>query len=343
MTKYDNIYFKIGQPSTGKSYGFNIKSLQDTAQFAKLTPQRYKMIPVSGGVGNEYKGLQNTDLAISYDVVQHSIRLGEFLKFLMKAILNPADDYVLFLDDFHNQDISSLLSEYTPLFKAQQKVDLIDIVDIPDDLNIDEWPTTQEFIKRWNMFVDSLDDVAVVPITNRLSGEDIKLIYPSNFYLFGAANFNEKTTNIFADWQDRATITYIDPLEQMELLRDKYPSDEFVECVVSINNHLKDILENDHDIYDIERYCFGIWKIVDATDNITEDKEEQKKLVRFFFGMIKNSLIYNNKNSMINNIGKKLLQKLKNDTKDKFNMLFENELKGDITHKTLHSFGIYES
>ena len=45
----------------------------------------------------------------------------------VSAIVNSKVPHVVFLDDFHNQDISSLLSEYTPLFKAQQKRGLKEI------------------------------------------------------------------------------------------------------------------------------------------------------------------------------------------------------------------------
>ena len=105
----NNIYFKIGQPNTGKSHGFKEYSLKADAIF-KDQDFKYKIIPVSGGIGNEYKGLQNTDLALSYDPIKTEVRFGEFLQLLIKAILQPSKSHVVFLDDFHNQDISSLLS-----------------------------------------------------------------------------------------------------------------------------------------------------------------------------------------------------------------------------------------
>lgn len=339
----NNIRFKIGQPSTGKSFGFRLENLQD--EFKGLTQDEYKLIPVSGGVGNEYKGLQNTDLAISYDVVNENIKLGDFLKMLMKAIKNPSKNYVVFLDDFHNQDISSLLSEYTPLFKSQQKVNLKGKIKDIEDLKEKDFNNTSEFITKWNSFIDTLKDVTIIPITNRISGEDIKLVYPSNFYLFGAGNFNEKTISIFADWTDRADIEYIDPFDEMEKFKNKYNKEEkneFINTLFNINHKLKEILEDeDIEIYDYEKYCFGIWKAVDENDSIIVGIEERKKLIKFFFSMIKNSLIYNNKNSYINNIGTKLLEKMEKN--ELFKKLFETELKEDITNKILHSFGIYDS
>jgi hypothetical protein len=342
----NNIIFKIGQPSTGKSFGFRLKSLKETEKFKNLTQDEYKLIPVSGGVGNEYKGLQNTDLAISYDVVNENIKLGEFLKILMKAIQNPTKNYVVFLDDFHNQDISSLLSEYTPLFKSQQKINLTDKIKDIKELQEKDFNNTSEFITKWNSFIDTLKDIeniAIIPIANRISGEDIKLVYPSNFFLFGAGNFNEKTVSIFADWTDRADIEYIDPFDEMKKFKEKYNKageNEFINTIFEINNNLKDILE-DIEIYDIEKYCFGIWKVLDEENKITTKKVVQKILIRFFFSMINNSLIYNNKNSYINDIGIKLLEKMKDD--ELFKKLFEEELKDEINNKTLHSFGIYNS
>jgi len=345
----NNIFFKIGQPSTGKSYGFCLNYLKDNFEgFENLTPNEYLLIPVSGGVGNEYKGLQNTDLALSWDPIKQTVKFGEFLQILMKAIINPDKKYVVFLDDFHNQDISSLLSEFTPLFKAQQKIDLTGRT-TPNHqlLTIERYTNHQFFITEWNAFIESLrnNDTPIIPITNRISGESIKLVYPSNFYLFGAANFNEKTVSIFADWADRAYIEYIDCLGEMnKFLQDPAHdnTNEFVKCVCEINNYLKNILEDDEiGIYDHEKYCFGIWKIVDETGQLPTEADKQKDLIRFLFGMIKNSFVYNNKNSYINDIGKKLLTQMKTNTY--FSTLFVDDLGEEVTNRTLHKFAIYES
>lgn len=345
----NNIYFKIGQPSTGKSYGFRLENLKKISRFENLTSKEYLLIPVSGGIGNEYKGLQNTDLALSFDPINKTVKFGEFLQILMKAIVTPSKNYVVFLDDFHNQDISSLLSEFTPLFKAQQKVDLSDRT-TPDHelLTTERYENYQLFISNWNTFIESLrnDSTPIIPITNRVSGESIKLVYPSNFYLFGAANFNEKTVNIFADWADRAHIEYIDCLEEMKKFQEKLDKDntsEFITCICGMNNHLKDILEDDEiGIYDYDKYCFGIWKIIDETSQFPTNKDKQKELIKFLFSMIKNSLVYNNKNSYINDIGKKLLSKMKDDD-TYFVELFQIELAEKISNKTLYKFSIYES
>lgn len=340
-----NIYFKIGQPSTGKSYGFQEENLKEK-YFEDKKKILYKKIPVSGGVGNEYKGLQNTDLALSYDVVNKTLKFGEFLQMLMKAISNPTIPYIVFLDDFHNQDISSLLSEYTPLFKAQQKVDLTDNEQIKDTPNLGifqlkEFEKVEDFILKWNEFIIDLK-VHKESITNRISGEDLLLVYPSNFYLLGCANFNEKTISIFADWADRAVIKYIDPIENMSLLKDE---SDFIQCAKSLNHNLEIILE-DYNIFDYEKYCFGIWKVKDENKKIIDDEKKQKEIIRFFFSMIKNSLIYNNKNSEINEIGWRLIQSMKDDDFFKKNFEVDFELEFDEENKevfkTLHKFGIYE-
>ncbi len=291
----ENIYFKIGQPNTGKSYSFRKENLEK--EYFNDKEIEYLKIPVSGGIGNEYKGLQNTDLAISYDPIKENLKFGEFLQMLMKAILNPNINYIVFLDDFHNQDISSLLSEYTPLFKAGQKVDLKNKIKLNEELKEElkeELLNKEDFnIEKWNEFIDSLK-VIQESITNRVSGESLKLVFPSNFYLLGCANFNEKTINIFADWSDRAKIEYVNPIKIMEELKDE---NDFIKCTKKLNKDLQEILENKN-IYDYEKYCFGIWKVKDITE-----LEEQKEIIKFFFFMIKNSLIYNNKNSEINEIG----------------------------------------
>lgn len=336
-----NIYFKIGQPNTGKSYSFEKENLK------KFLGDniRYKKIPVSGGIGNEYKGLQNTDLAISYDVVNKTVKFGEFLQMLMKAIINPDIPHVVFLDDFHNQDISSLLSEYTPLFKSQQKVSLKKKILNPEIATIEHFENVSEFIKKWNKFIKSLG-VHYETVTNRISGEDLLLVYPDNFYLFGAANFNEKTINIFADWADRAKIEYIDPIKVMDDEKLNKNND-FIICAKKLNNGLKEILE-DNLIFDYEKYCFGIWKVVDEKGEIVSDEEKQKEIIKFFFFMIKNSLIYNNKNSEINEIGWELIKKMKDDEffqKFEIDINFEWDLDNNPKEifKVLHYFGIYEN
>ena len=343
-----NILFNIGQPNTGKSYKFEESNLF-TKEEKEKRKYKYLKIPVSGGIGNEYKGLQNTDLAITYDPIKEELRFGEFLQMLMSAIVNPTVPHVVFLDDFHNQDISSLLSEYTPLFKGQQKRDIVNI-DSNHSIFNSEFNNVDDFIEKWNTFIEThCIDAPIVPITNRISGQSLKLVYPSNFYLLGGANFNENSLNIFADWEDRATITYLDPIKSFDKdfsMKDDETDDNkvFLECCKELNKNLKELLEA-KEIFDYEKYCFGMWKIVNKKGYIINDleekkeKKEQKKLISFFFGMIKNSLKYNNKNSEINSIGKDLIE-----TMSKTNKWFKEniEKREDIDKKILHQHNIYE-
>lgn len=345
----DHIYFKIGQPSTGKSYSFAKNNLE-LKEF-KDEAIEYLRIAVSGGIGNEYKGLQNTDLAISYDPIKKNLRFGEFLQHLMKAIINPRKKFIVFLDDFHNQDISSLLSEYTPLFKSQQieKLDEKIIGNAQKELNeiLKEtvFNNVDDFIKKWNLFINSLKiNAPLIPITNRISGESIQLIFPDNFYLLCAANFNEKTINIFVDWADRAHIEHVDPLEQMndKIFENDKDNKDFIDAVKNMNIVLKEKLEK-QDIFDYEKYCFGIWKIINSDRKVENDMEKQKSLIKFFFSMIKNSLIYNNKNSLINEIGWEIIKEMQNNAwfKDKIKSI--NTDSTEIDKKILHDLRIYES
>ncbi len=342
-----HIYFKIGQPNTGKSYSFEKNNLKQR-EF-KNEDLEYLRIAVSGGIGNEYKGLQNTDLAISYDPINKNLRFGEFLQHLMKAIINPKKVYIVFLDDFHNQDISSLLSEYTPLFKSQQIEGLEGKIGGAQEefeaiIEKEIFDNVDDFIKKWNLFINNLQiSVPIIPITNRISGESIKLIFPNNFYLLCAANFNEKTINIFADWADRAHIEYVDPLQQMndEIFKNDKDNVAFINAVKKMNTILKEKLEK-HDIFDYEKYCFGIWKIINSDRKVENNLEEQKSMIKFFFGMIKNSLIYNNKNSLINEIGWEIIKEMQDD------VWFKKEIQSidkdaEINKKILHNLNIYES
>lgn len=373
----NNIYFKIGQPNTGKSHGFQKKQLLENPLFHDKEVE-YMPIPVAGGVGNEYKGLQSTDLALSYDVINKTIRFGDFLKTLMSAIIQPNKPHVVFLDDFHNQDISSLLSEYTPLFKGQQKVDLTEheetITEAGIDLNLlnaEEFETVEDFILRWNVLINKIKEIDTkivsIPITNRISGSSLELIFPGNFYLLGAANFNEKTLSIFADWNDRAEIDTIDPIKtQKTVFREEGGQSKlgetvleeaeakFIKCCLTMNTNLQSILE-EQNIFDHEKYCFGIWKVVDEHGKIVSG-DKQIKVVEFFFSMIKNSLIYNNKNSEINTIGWKLIVAMKNDewfiehmglSKEKIEELekldIDDDQKNGKIFKLLHTLNIYDN
>lgn len=333
----NNIDFVIGQPNTGKSYHFEEKQIFNNG--INNNDYKYLKIPVSGGIGNEYKGLQSTDLAITYDPIKKEIRFGEFLQILMSAIVNPNIPHVIFLDDFHNQDISSLLSEYTPLFKSQQKRDIPNI-DSSNEIFNQTFSSTDEFIKIWNKFIkEHCLDIPKVPITNRISGESLYLVYPSNFYLLGAANFNANTLNIFADWEDRARITYKDPIETFTLSNDDAG---FVECCKELNTKLRSILEN-KDIFDYEKYCFGMWKIVEPDGNPISDPSKQKDIFRFLFGMIKNSLRFNNKNSLINTIGKSLFIEMQSNDWFRSNIKEINQdLEDKVFFKILHTYNIYE-
>lgn len=335
---YNNIEFIIGQPNTGKSYNFEESQLFNIVDKKHY---KYKKIPVSGGIGNEYKGLQNTDLAITYDPIKEEVRFGEFLQVIMSAIVNPKVPHVVFLDDFHNQDISSLLSEYTPLFKSQQMRD-INEVNSDNEVFREEFNSSDEFIKVWNSFIDShCSNIPQVPLTNRVSGDSLKLVFPSNFYLLGAANFNENTLNIFADWEDRAEVSYKYPIEsfqESEFFEDK-KEDNFLKCCIKLNENLKNILK-DKGIFDYERYCFGLWKVV-TSDNELIDEEDRIKTIKFFFGMIKNALKLNNKNSEINNIGWDLMISIKEDKWIKENIPdIANIDEKDL--ELLHKYNIYE-
>ena len=338
----NNIYFVIGQPNTGKSYDFEEKQLFKTGQ--NDIDYKYLKIPVSGGIGNEYKGLQNTDLAITFDPIKRKLRFGEFLQILMSAIVNSQVPHVVFLDDFHNQDTSSLLSEYTPLFKAQQKRELQDI-EATHEIFKDSFASIEEFIDRWNLLIDEkFQGLPYVGITNRISGKSLKLLYPSNFYILGAANFNKNSLNIFADWEDRAEIEYKNPIEDFKT-SSKYnevKDNEFVKCCLQLNEALKEILKVEG-IYDSEKYCFGMWKMFDYNRALINDEKQQIQLIKFFFRMIKNTLKFNNKNSLINSIGEELFKRMqdnnwfRNNIEDLSKILNEKDFK-----EILNNYNIYE-
>ncbi len=111
---------------------------------------------------------------------------------------------------------------------------------------------------------------------------------------------------------------------------------------------MKQLLK-ENKIFDFEKYCFGLWKIVDKDQNIIGEEntpiniEIQKEVVKFFFGMIKNSLKYNNKNSEVNRLGWELMCRIKEEEWIKTNMTDIAGINVDNKNfELLHEYNIYE-
>ena len=86
-----------------------------------------------------------------------------------------------------------------------------------------------------------------------------------------------------------------------------------------------------------------MWKVFDFNQELVKDKKEQVKIIKFFFRMIKNSLKFNNKNSLINFVGENLFKQMQEDDWFKTNIediskIHENQ---DI-REILHKYNIYE-
>lgn len=302
-----NILFLFGNPNTGKSYGFQPSNLGLTLG----TKFYYEKITVSGGIGNEFRGLQSSDLAISMDVINRSIKLGPLLITLMRAVLNPTVPHVIVLDDAHNQNLSSLLSEFTPVFKEGEKVvayskdkkhDLVEALGknfkTSDVVNISQFNDVIRSVRDY--FEKNGIKCGNSKITNRVSGEDIEIIFPDNFFLLVAGNYNQHTTNIFADWRDRAVVKSIHSLSSDLIERPNYKNDPKKVSFNRINQALKEVLSL-HNIFDFDRYLFGIFKVEGQSDDF---------LIKFAFAMIKNSLVEHGNSHKVNLIGKDLIAKL---------------------------------
>ncbi|QDM02091.1 hypothetical protein [Aliarcobacter butzleri] len=85
-----------------------------------------------------------------------------------------------------------------------------------------------------------------------------------------------------------------------------------------------------------------MWKIIDSNGNAISDLGEQKKVVKFLFGMIKNALRFNNKNSWINKIGWELFVAMQTNEWFKNNIKMLNGNIENIDYGILHEFNIYE-
>jgi len=82
-----NIYFKVGQPNTGKSHGFSQTEVKNCIADTGYRELKYKKVSVSGGEGNEFRGLQSSDLAISFDPVNSTIVCNIFKIFHWREFL----------------------------------------------------------------------------------------------------------------------------------------------------------------------------------------------------------------------------------------------------------------
>lgn len=312
-----NIYFKVGQPNTGKSHGFSQTEVKNCIADTGYRELKYKKVSVSGGEGNEFRGLQSSDLAISFDPVNSTIVFGSLLKAIMQAISKPEDIHVYFLDDFHNQKISSLLSEFTPLLKPQNAVqnykdsnaDIEQIKTRFPELFNDASMPAEQIISLWNSFVSEASDILKVDletVTNKVTGQDISLYFPDNFYLFGAANFNDKTLNIYSDWQARAHIEYIDPLDTIDYIKDTHGENEFYSLLVELNLKVRDYLEmNEYFAY--KSICFGFWGYFNNGNEI-EGVEAQKDAILNATNALATSLKQNHLHDHINGLGSEILQ-----------------------------------
>lgn len=368
-----NIHFYIGQPNTGKSHDFKkeilIKQLTHrNGSFPVYKGVKYEPVSVSGGEGNEFRGLQSSDLAISFDPVNNQILFGSLLKSIMKAISEPEKAHVFFLDDFHNQNISSLLSEFTPLLKTQNMFNNYNTYIDPihkikkrkkfEKLFNDEFISIEELIFLWNEFIDFMDksyrlsvnstkrnpeNYSIIAISNKISGQSIKLLFPDNFFLLGAANFNSKTLNIFSDWQARATIHYKDPLEQYKGWAEKKSSgtdseNNQTKLFKDLNEKVRTFLE-EKGFYDFKSVCFGYWGY-----EAPQDKTKLEAELLNAFALVNTSLKFHHRNEWINDLGKEFISIINQyNTNNTASVVFEEIMKLENTEEQLYKLGLYEN
>ena len=87
----------------------------------------------------------------------------------------------------------------------------------------------------------------------------------------------------------------------------------------------------------------GMWKMFDYNRALINDEKQQIQLIKFFFRMIKNTLKFNNKNSLINSIGEELFKRMqdnnwfRNNIEDLSKILNEKDFK-----EILNNYNIYE-
>jgi hypothetical protein len=315
----NNIYFKIGQPNTSKSYSFERKQLFKNEKFNNENSYKYFKIMVEGGENN-LKGLNSEDISISYNVVTEKPYFTEFLQIIMSSIINPEIPHILFLDDFHNIDISSLLSPYTGMLKNFNEIENTKSLD--EFFNIDNQNKEIQTIEEWNTLIKKIAEdnkIEISTILNKMTGENIELFAPKNLFILGAANWNYNSINIFDDIRERAKIEYIDIYSDEKELKDKdiniNKNNAYFKTLLNINKYLKEILEDNH-IFDYEKYGIGIYRYFKnnlSEKEILEDNHILFQDMRQTFDLIRSSLRFNGKNSYINEYSYLLIKKLLND------------------------------
>jgi hypothetical protein len=297
-----NIELKIGQPNTGKSYSFEENQLFKDVD--KKTYEYYKIM-VEGG-NDSLKSLTSEDITISYNPAKNEAYLSKFIKTVMSAIINNGAPHVIFLDDFHNIDISSLLSPYMGMLKSFQSFTNVDNNVIDTD-----YDSLDEYTDKWNDYINTIQNanplLNVFTIENKINGQQVKLFAPKNLYIVGAANWNYNTINMFSDIRERADIHYITLQEKtIDILQSINNKEDYETIIKHINYTLSKVLE-EFNIYDFEKYGIGIHR-VDKMNEFTEKNVESD--LYSVFDLIKDSIQQNGKKSYINEISYLLIKEL---------------------------------
>lgn len=297
-----NIELKIGQPNTGKSFSFEENQL-----FKNVNKESYEYYKIMVEGGNDsLKALTSEDITISYNPVKNEAYLSKFLKTIMSAIVNDSSPHVIFLDDFHNVDISSLLSPYMGMLKNFQSFD-----NVNNNIIREKYSSLENYTEKWNNYIEDIKkenpSLNIFTIENKINGQQIKIFAPSNLYIVGAANWNYNTINMFADIRERAYINYkgleVKPIDNLSEISTK---EDYKSIIGHINYSLKEVLE-DFNIYDFEKYGVGIHRIEKikelSINNITSD-------LLSLFDLIRDSIQQNGQKGYINEISYLLIKEL---------------------------------
>ncbi len=316
---HKNICFKLGQPNTGKSFSFEENNLFKGVD--KDSYFYYKEL-VCGGINSDV-GLKSTDISINYNPATKSSVLTPFLKTLMSAIVNKDTPHVIFLDDFHNVDISALLSPYMGALKTFYTIK----EDVPFGLN-DSFDI-ESYTKEWNKYIQQILEknphIESSQMFNKTNGQSIKFFAPKNLYILGAANWNRNTKHIFADIRDRAQIKEIKPSTSKEFnvsLKNSYDLNDYNNVIHFVNNSVVEALEEFGLFNSENKYLVGEFRTDKLFKNQTKSeltKEVIKNDLLEAFDLIFDSIDENGRQQETNEIGYLIIKELlKNETFEKF-------------------------
>jgi len=307
----------LGIPSTGKSHYLNEHLLKKTG----IPVNNIFKIAIEKGLN----GTNSNRLILGYGYKEGipTDKKGLLLKIIQKAINNPYQQYVINLEDVHNQSIDDLLSPITPITKNNDRFELglfINLVleNINDDFIVNQLNKYKieikidtisyknysklvffikdiiEYFRNYKeIYIKNLITIQLPQIIESKKENNIIFI-PDNLYINMTSNYGENSI-LPIEWEDRITTRIFLPYNknhQFKKFISKVPEIEknqlkLIETYLKINNLIEEKL------YEIEleepwKLSIGQYLIVE-NNNIIDNEVAQLKIIKKMYQTIFNN------------------------------------------------------